>query len=130
MLKFARGLFLATIFGTALSQTVLGAPLRQPLQITAYVINADLDPATNKLTATAAVSFTALEDLTTATFELNNGLAVTQLTDASKKPLQSERLSDELHGADRAGDADGEGDEHDVDVSVCGRAGGVGDEPG
>ncbi len=93
MLKFARGLFLATIFATALSQTVLGAPLRQPLQVTAYVINADLDPATNKLTATAAVSFTALEDLTTATFELNNGLGITRLTDASKKPLQSERLS-------------------------------------
>ncbi len=93
MLKFARGLFLATIFATALSQTVLGAPLRQPLQVTAYVINADLDPATNKLTATAALSFTALEDLTTATFELNNGLGITRLTDASKKPLQSERLS-------------------------------------
>ncbi len=49
------------------------------------MINADLDPATNKLTATAAVTFTALEDLTAATFELNNGLKITKLTDAARQ---------------------------------------------
>jgi len=37
-------------------------------------------PAANKLTATADVTFTALEDLTSATFELNNGLNITSLT--------------------------------------------------
>ena len=57
------------------------------------MINADLDPAANKLTATAAVTFTALEDLTSVTFELNNGLQLTKLTDAANKPLQSERLT-------------------------------------
>ena len=71
----------------------VAAPLRQPLQITGYVIHADLDPATNRLSATAAVSFTALEDVASPTFELNNGLQITRLTDAAKKPLQSERLS-------------------------------------
>ncbi len=40
------------------------APARPQLNITGYVITADLDPATNKLTATADVTFTALEDLT------------------------------------------------------------------
>jgi aminopeptidase N len=84
----------------ALSIAVIGAwaaasaaPLRPQMNITGYVITADLDPATNHLTATAKVSFTALDDLNTATFELNNGLNVTSLTDATKTALNSERLS-------------------------------------
>ncbi len=77
----------------ALTATVFAAPPRVPLQVNSYVITADLDPAANKLTATAVVSFTALDDLTTASFELNNGLQITKLTDAARKPLQNERLS-------------------------------------
>ena len=77
----------------ALTAVGYAASPRVPLQINSYVINADLDPAANKLTATAVVSFTALDDLTTASFELNNGLQITKLTDAAKKPLVSERLS-------------------------------------
>jgi aminopeptidase N len=90
-----------TICGTFAAVLVLGgpvarllaAPARPQLNITGYVITADLDPATNKLTATAQVTFTALEDLTTATFELNNGLNITSLTDNAGKPLTSERIS-------------------------------------
>ena len=76
-----------------LTATVWAAPVRPQLQITGYVITADLDPAVNHLTATAAVTFTALEDLTAPIFELNNGLQITKVTDASGKPLQSERLA-------------------------------------
>jgi hypothetical protein len=74
-------------------QAALAAPVRPQLNITGYVINADLDPATGRLTATADVSFTALEDLTTASFELNNGLNVTSLTDNTGAALNSERLA-------------------------------------
>lgn len=70
-----------------------GAPVRPQLQVTGYVINADIDPAANKLTATADVAFTALEDMNTATFELNNGLQITKLTDAKGAALESERLT-------------------------------------
>jgi predicted negative regulator of RcsB-dependent stress response len=66
-------------------------PTRQQLNITAYVISADIDPASNQLTAHADVTFTALEDLTAATFELNNGLNVTTLTDDKKQTLNAER---------------------------------------
>ena len=93
MLKNFRGLCLVLVSVSAFLPVGLAAPLRQPLQITGYVIHADLDPATNKLSATAAVTFTALDDLTSATFELNNGLQITKLTDAAKRPLESERLS-------------------------------------
>jgi tetratricopeptide (TPR) repeat protein len=63
------------------------------MQITNYVISADLDPAVNRLTATADVTFTALEDLSNPTFELNNGLQLTKATDAKNQPLESERLT-------------------------------------
>jgi predicted negative regulator of RcsB-dependent stress response len=67
--------------------------VRPLLNITGTVINADLDPATGKLAATADVTFTALEDLNSASFELNNGLNVTSLTDNSGAALNSERMA-------------------------------------
>src|SRR5260370_15886518 len=84
----------ATLFATALmTVTTWAAPTKAEMQVTGYVINADLDPAANRLSATAAVTFTALEDLNSVTFELNNGLQLSKLTDAANKPLQSERLT-------------------------------------
>ena len=73
--------------------SAFAAPTRPQLQVTGYVINADLDPATGKLTATTVVTLTALEDLNTVTLELNNGLQVTKLVDAAKHPLAPERLT-------------------------------------
>ncbi|MDE1175512.1 MAG: M1 family aminopeptidase [Edaphobacter sp.] len=72
---------------------VFAAPARPQLQITGYVINADLYPADNKLSATASVTFTALQDLTNPTFELNNGLQLTKVSDAAGKSLEAERLT-------------------------------------
>jgi predicted negative regulator of RcsB-dependent stress response len=56
-------------------------PARQQINVTGYVIHADLDPATGKLSATAAVTFTALDDLNVVVFGLNNALQVTSITD-------------------------------------------------
>jgi hypothetical protein len=69
------------------------APARVQMQVTGYVINADLFPADNKLSATAQVTFTALEDLAAPVFELNNGLQLTKVTGPDKKPLESERIT-------------------------------------
>ncbi len=88
--RFKATLSLAAL---ALSTTLAAAPVRPQMQITGYVIGADLDPAANKLTATADVTLTALEDLTAVTFELNNGLQITKLTDAQGKVLTPERLT-------------------------------------
>ena len=76
-----------------LAATTWAAPVKVQMQITGYVINADLDPAVNRLTATADVTFTALEELANPTFELNNGLQVTKATDPQGKTLQYERLT-------------------------------------
>ena len=69
------------------------APVRPQLNITGYVITADLDPASGKLSATADVTFTPIDDLTSVTFELNNGLSIAKLTNGTGTALNSERLT-------------------------------------
>jgi hypothetical protein len=83
----------AAVATLTLASAALAAPPRPQIKVTGYVIDADLDPAASKLSATVQVTFTALEDLTAPTFELNNGLTVTSVTDAAKHPLISERLT-------------------------------------
>jgi len=80
-------------FFVGFSLTAWAAPARPQLQITGYVIDADLDPSAHKLSATAQVTFTALDDLTAPVFELNNGLQLTKVTDSNRKPLEAERLT-------------------------------------
>jgi len=53
---------------------------RTPFDVTNYVIDAALSPVENKLTATADVTFTPLEDTRTVTFELNGSLKVDSIT--------------------------------------------------
>ena len=79
-----------------LAATAWAAPAKPLIQITDYLINADLDPATHHLAATAQVTFTALDDLAAPVFELNNGLQITKVTDAEKKPLEAERLNSSI----------------------------------
>jgi len=69
------------------------APAKPQFQITHYLMNADLDPSVNRLSATVSVTFTALEDLTNPVFELNNGLVISKVTDAKGKALDAERLT-------------------------------------
>ena len=66
-------------------------PTRAQIDVTGYVIHADLDPAEGKLTATVAVTFTALQDLNSVSFGLNNALQVTRLTDSSNANVPFER---------------------------------------
>lgn len=88
-LKLA-GATLAFCFGAS---AAFGAPARPQLRVTGYVINAEIDPANNKLSATTQVTFTALEDLTAPTFELNNGLILSSVMDAAQHTLTAERLT-------------------------------------
>ena len=80
----------AAFIATLVPITACAQLNRQNLQVTGYVIDADLDPVAGKLNATAQVAVVALEDLSTATFELNNGLRITKLN-GNGKPLDSER---------------------------------------
>jgi aminopeptidase N/Tfp pilus assembly protein PilF len=88
-----RTVAVALLAAFALTLPAFAAPARPQLNITGYVITAELDPANTKLSATADVTFTALEDLTQAVFELNNGLNINKITDATGASLNSERLT-------------------------------------
>jgi aminopeptidase N len=63
------------------------------LRVDDYQIDAELLPQSHKLTARAKVKFTALEDISVATFQLNNALRVTKLVDEKNKPLSPERIT-------------------------------------
>src|SRR5215469_17181685 len=57
------------------------------IEVNDYVIDAELAPKTHHLTAKAKVKFAALEDISTAVFELNNALRVTRVTTDAGKVL-------------------------------------------
>ncbi len=75
------------------------------LRVENYDIDAELNPRAHKLTAKAKVRFTALDDLSAATFELHNALRPTKVTDEGGKMLQVERISQD--NAIRVGLPDG-----------------------
>ena len=70
------------------AQQISSRPL---INITGYVIDASLDPATHQLHATARVTFTALDALPVASFELHSALKVIRVSDAKNHPLSAER---------------------------------------
>ena len=76
-----------------LAVSFAAAAEKAKLRVDDYQINAELQPEAHKLVAKAKVKFTALEDVSTVTFLLNNGLRVTKLTDANNKPLSPERIT-------------------------------------
>ncbi|MGA3136186.1 MAG: M1 family aminopeptidase [Terracidiphilus sp.] len=69
-------------------------PERPALNITGYAIDAELEPATHHLAATAAVSFAAPEGAETVSFGFHPALKVSKITDESGKVLTGERLPD------------------------------------
>ena len=69
----------------------LSAAERSNINITGYVIDAQLDPAQHTLKATAKVTFTATDSVSTAIFELHNALKVDSVVDEHNHPLSGER---------------------------------------
>jgi tetratricopeptide (TPR) repeat protein len=67
---------------------------RPALAISGYVIDAELDPATHHIKATAVVSFTAPETLELASFGFHPALKVTKISDETGKVLTGERSAD------------------------------------
>jgi aminopeptidase N len=75
----------------ALAGSELSAAERSNINITGYIIDAQLDPAEHTLKATARVSFTATDNVSQAVFELHNALKVENVTDEHGHQLSGER---------------------------------------
>ena len=90
----ARGLILVLILGLFLASVGKRSALaaeKTRLHADDYQIDVELLPQSHKITARTTVKVTALDDLNVATFQLNNALRITKLTDANNKPLTPER---------------------------------------
>ena len=88
----ARPLYLV-IFLCFIAALPAAAAEKTRLRVDDYQIDAELLPQSHKLTARAKVKFTALEDISVATFQLNNALRVTRLVDEKNRPLSPERIT-------------------------------------
>src|ERR1700685_769213 len=64
---------------------------RPRIDVQKYTIEADINPRTQSITATAKIDFTALESTPDAVFELNNALTVSKAVDSQGKPLETSR---------------------------------------
>jgi tetratricopeptide (TPR) repeat protein len=84
-------LFAVVLAVVAVAGAHAAVPVRPQIDVTGYVIHADLDPASGKLSATAVVTFTALEDLNVAVFGLNNALQIVTISDGKNPSLTYER---------------------------------------
>jgi tetratricopeptide (TPR) repeat protein len=82
--------FLVSVAALALPAA---AAERTRLRVDDYQIQAELQPKTHRLIAHTRVKFTALEDITFATFELHNALRPTRITDAEGRALSAERIT-------------------------------------
>ena len=63
------------------------------LRVDDYRIEVELTPHVHQISARVKVKFTALQDLSVATFELHNALRVTKVLDANNQPLSAERVT-------------------------------------
>ena len=81
--------------GLLLCAAPLWAQQRPRLEVNDYQIDAEISPRTHHLAAKAKVKFTALDDISVASFELHNALRPTKVTDEAGKPLNVERVSPE-----------------------------------
>lgn len=65
---------------------------RPLIDVTSYDIDALVDPVSRTLQATTTVHFIAREEISTAVFELHNGLTASQITDAAGNVLVASRF--------------------------------------
>src|SRR5579875_3008740 len=64
---------------------------RPRIDVPKYTIEAEVNPRTQSIVATAKIAFTPLESTPDAVFELNNALTVSKAVDSQGKPLEVSR---------------------------------------
>ncbi len=83
----------ATLLGQSFSQ---GQPPRPRMDVDNYTIDAQVDPRAQTIQATAKVRFTPLDDATSLTFELNNALALSSVTDEQGRQVPASRVAQDM----------------------------------
>ena len=81
MTRLVLALTLCIAFARAGAQQLSNKPL---INITGYTIDASVIPSVHELRAKTTVTFTALDALPVASFELHSGLKVSKVTNAAR----------------------------------------------
>jgi tetratricopeptide (TPR) repeat protein len=69
---------------------------QQKIDVQSYLIDAQVDPRAQTLSATVLVRFIPLEDTSQVTFELNNALNISKVTDEDGRQVPSSRLQQDM----------------------------------
>src|SRR5277367_239751 len=69
---------------------------QQKIDVQSYLIDAQVDPRAQTLNATVLVRFIPLEDTSSVTFELNNALNISKVTDEDGRQVPSSRLQQDM----------------------------------
>src|SRR5271156_3083775 len=69
---------------------------RSRIDVKSYLIDAQIDPVAQTITATALVRFTPLEDTSSLTFELNNALSLTKVLDEAGRQIPASRMQQDM----------------------------------
>ncbi len=80
-----------TVLCLALAASASAQEKRSRIQVQNYTIDADINPRTQSIVATAKVDFTPLESANDATFELNDALKVSKAVDQQGHALETSR---------------------------------------
>lgn len=91
--SIAASVAISTVLFVA-SPLVAQRPERPGLDITGYVIDAELDSTTHHIAAKTVVTFTAPPNLEVVNFGFHPALKITKITDAAGKLLDGERTAD------------------------------------
>jgi aminopeptidase N len=75
----------------AVAGSLLAQEKRSRIEVSNYTIDADINPRTQSIVATAKIDFTPLEAANDATFELNNALNVSKAVDQQGHSLTTTR---------------------------------------
>jgi tetratricopeptide (TPR) repeat protein len=81
----------ATVAGLAASNTATAQERRARIDVEHYVIEAQVDPATQSVNATVQMRFTPADNINAATFELNNALNLARIADGSGRQIPASR---------------------------------------
>ncbi len=88
MNRFLNSFFAAAIVLAALATAGSAQQVkRTPFDVSSYLIDAQLNPIENKLTASTAVTFTPQEETRSVIFELNGSLKVDSIARTDKTPV-------------------------------------------
>ncbi len=80
-----------TILLLALALAASAQERRSRIDVQKYTIDADINPRTQSIVATAKITFTPLDSSPDASFELNNAFTVSKAVDAQGQALQTSR---------------------------------------